>query len=146
MFHFNPHFPHICEHQPQGLIHKWKRLDLRNNPTAHIYSIEATIISIKVKSIKFPVKSNKWIFMFSLKAFFYCFLWPFMCQNHSPGPFLCKYWWHDFRSWILARKNQFYNWFSEVTRKWRKNYDLFIFQILRIEALLELEIDRQGRF
>ena len=27
-----------------------------------------------------------------------------------------------------------------------KNYDLFIFQILRIEALLELEINRQGRF
>ena len=83
------------------------------------------------------------MFMLSLKAFFYCFLWPFMCQNHSPGPFLCKFWWHDFRSWILARKNQFYNWFSEVTRIWRKTMicSFFKFSVLKHFWSLKL-IDR----
>ena len=78
--------------------------------------------------------------------FFYCLLGPFMSQNHSPRPFLYKYWWHDFKSWILERKNQFHNWFSAVTRKWGQNYDLYIFQILHIEALLELEMNSLGRF
>ena len=78
--------------------------------------------------------------------FFYCLLGPFMSRNHSPRPFLYKYWWHDFKSWILERKNQFHNWFSAVTRKWGQNYDLYIFQILHIEALLELEMNSLGRF
>ena len=40
-----------------------------------------------------------------------------MCQNHSHGPFLCKYWWHDFKSWILGRKVSFITDFL----KWQEN-------------------------
>ena len=33
------------------------------------------------------------------------FLDPFMSQRHSYGPFLCKYWWHNIKSWILGGKS-----------------------------------------
>ena len=49
-----------------------------------------------------------WKFMFLSKALlFYWFPDPFNSQNHSPGPFWCKYWWHNSKSWISRRKSGF---------------------------------------
>ena len=38
---------------------------------------------------------------------FYCFLWPFKGQNFFPGPVLCKYLWHNFKTWKLLSKINF---------------------------------------
>ena len=33
------------------------------------------------------------------------FLDPFISQSHSTGPFWCKYWWHNIKSWLLGGKS-----------------------------------------
>ena len=84
--------------------------------------------------------------VFTNSLFFYCFLWPFKCQNRFPWSVLCKYWWHNFKTSILLWKINFTSDFSAGSRKWRQNYDLSIFQVLRTGAFLWPEINIVGRY
>ena len=70
---------------------------------------------------------------------------PFTFLNHSHGPFLCKYWWHYFKSWILGRKVGFAIVFFAAARKWGIIYRLWIFQVRRTEAYLGLQLNSLGR-
>ena len=105
----------------------------------------ATIKSIKVKSKNVTVKSKKWKFKFLSKSLLFdWFLCQFSCQTHSSGPFLCKFWWHNFKNWALERKNYFTINFVWTVEKWGQNYDLFIFQVLNAGAFLGLEMNSLG--
>ena len=103
----------------------------------------ATITRIKVKCVKChcqikEMKKFKFLTKSLLLAWFLC---PYSRQNQSPRPLLCKYWWHNFKTWILERKNGFLMDFIARARKWGQNYDLLNCQILQTEAVLGLEIN-----
>ena len=72
------------------------------------------------------------------------FLCPFSSQNHSPGPSLCKYWWYNFKTWILEGKIGVSIGCFVGAGKWGKNYGLFIFQVLNTGAFLGLEMNSLG--
>ena len=77
---------------------------------------------------------------------FYCFLWLFKDQNFFPGPVLCKYLWHNFKTWKLLSKINFSFDFLAGSWQWRQNYDLFIFQVLLTGASLRPEMNSLGRY
>ena len=107
----------------------------------------ASIMSINVKSANCICKIRIWKLIFFFKFIvFYCFLWPFKGQNFFPGPVLCKYLWHDFKTWKLLSKINFSFDFLAGSWQWRQNYDLLIFQVLLTGASLRPEMNSLGRY
>ena len=129
-------------------MHEWKSFDRRNNslcPPETLVWLQSWALTSKAQNVS--VKWNRMkIKVFTNSLFFYCFLWPFKCQNRFPWSVLCKYWWHNFKTSILLWKINFTSDFSAGSRKWRQNYDLSIFQVLRTGAFLWPEINILGRY
>ena len=103
----------------------------------------ATITRIKVKCVKChcQVKEMKIQVFVKIIVVWLVPICQLSCQNQSPRPLSCKYWWHNFKTWILERKNGFLMDCLARARKWGQNYDLLNFQVLQTEAILGLEIN-----